>query len=342
MPPANARWHLCTPPDRPGAIAIVQVSGDVNAAFGALGMPPLPAGGMGVRDLAGIDRGLVARHGDDVLLLMPHGGTEVVRQLSEALVRAGLCRADALSLRDRFPEVDSDFAAALLETLSRAVSPRAVDLLLDQPARWAAQGLPAPPLDTPSTSPELSRVLDRLVVPPLVVAIGPSNVGKSTLLNRLAGRPVAVTADEPGTTRDHVGSLVDLDGLIVRYVDTPGLRPDATGHERAALAIVEPLLSGANLVLRLGDHDHPPPAAPPGLDSVALALRADLGTARWAHDASVSALTGDGMPQLAVQLRRLLLPDEALASDQPWRFWGSIVLRAHPGHASGETGLSPR
>ncbi|QKK10189.1 MAG: GTP-binding protein [Planctomycetota bacterium] len=117
----------------------------------------------------------------------------------------------------------------MLETLSRAVSPRAVDLLLDQPARWAAQGLPAPPLDTPSTSPELSRVLDRLVVPPLVVAIGPSNVGKSTLLNRLAGRPVAVTADEPGTTRDHVGSLVDLDGLIVRYVDTPGLQARRDG-----------------------------------------------------------------------------------------------------------------
>lgn len=330
MPRPDARWHLCTPPDRPGAIAIVQITGDIEAVFAALNMPPVAAGDMRVRDLARVDRGLVARHRDDALLLMPHGGTEVVRQLCEALGRAGLRRADALSLRDRFPEADSDFAAALLETLSRAVSPRAVDLLLDQPARWAAQGLPAPAIDTPSPSPEPSRVLDRLVVPPLVVAIGPSNVGKSTLLNRLAGRPVAITADEPGTTRDHVGSLIDLDGLIVRYVDTPGLRPNATGHEQAALAIVEPLLTGADLVLCLGDHDHPAPAPPPGCDSFAIGLRSDLGPAAWSPDASVSALTGDGMPELTLQLRRSLVPDEALASDQPWRFWGTVAPHAHP------------
>ena len=332
MAPADARWRLCTPPDRPGAIAILQIVGDIDTVFRALGMPPVPRGDMRVRDLAGIDRGLVARHRDDVLLLMPHGGTEVVRQLCEALTQAGIAHAATPSLRDSFPEAESDFAAALLETLARAVSPRAVDLLLDQPARWASRGTPAPPLDTPSPSPELSRTLDRLVVPPLIVAIGPSNVGKSTLLNRLAGRPIAVTADEPGTTRDHVGSLIDLDGLIVRYVDTPGLRPDATGNERAALAIAQPLLVGADLVLCLGDHDHPAPAAPPGCESLALALRSDLSPARWAHDASVSALTGDGMAELAFRLRRLLVPDEALSSEEPWRFWGTIDPGAQQEH----------
>lgn len=341
MAAAAARWRLCTPPDRPGAIAILQIVGDVDAVFQALGMPPVPPGDMRVRDLAGIDRGLVARHRDDVLLLMPHGGTELVRQLCGALTNAGIIHAATPSLRDRFPEAESDFAAALLETLARAVSPRAVDLLLEQPARWASRGAPAPSLDTPSSSPELSRTLDRLVVPPLIVAVGPSNVGKSTLLNRLAGRPVAVTADEPGTTRDHVGSLIDLDGLIVRYVDTPGMRPDSTGHEQAALAIAEPLLADADLVLCLGDHDHPAPAPPAG-ESLALALRADLAPARWTHDAAVSARTGEGMADLAVRLRRVLVPDEALASREPWRFWGMIDPGAQPEPRPGETRLPPR
>ncbi|MFG0241742.1 MAG: GTPase [Phycisphaerales bacterium JB054] len=304
-------------------------------------MPPVPPGDMRVRDLAGIDRGLVARHRDDVLLLMPHGGTELVRQLCGALTSAGIIHAATPALRDRFPEAESDFAAALLETLARAVSPRAVDLLLDQPARWARRSTPAPSLDAPSPSPELSRTLDRLVVPPLIVAVGPSNVGKSTLLNRLAGRPVAITADEPGTTRDHVGSLIDLDGLIVRYVDTPGLRSDSTGHEQAALAIVEPLLADADLVLCLGDHDHPAPA-PPARESLVVALRADLAPARWTHDAAVSALTGEGMADLAVRLRRVLVPDEALASREPWRFWGTIDPGAQPEPRPGETRLPPR
>ena len=337
MPAADARWHLCTPHDRPGAIALVQICGDIEATFRALGMPPVRTGDMRVRDLAGIDRGLVARHRDDAIMLMPHGGIEVVRQLCHALTRAGVGRADSASLRGRFPEAESDFAAALLDTLSRAVSPRAVDMLLDQPARWAAMGLPEPPLDTPAPSPEHSRALDRLVVPPLVVAIGPSNIGKSTLLNRLAGRPVAVTANEPGTTRDHVGSLIDLDGLIVQYVDTPGLRPDATSNERAALEIVDPILVGADLVLRLGDHDHPPPPAPPGRESVVVALRSDLGIAGWSHDASVSAVTGDGMPGLILRLRRFLVPDEALTSTQPWRFWSTIASLARTERSSGET-----
>ncbi|MFG0258809.1 MAG: GTPase [Phycisphaerales bacterium JB041] len=342
MPPPDARWRLCTPPDRPGAIAVLQITGDVDRAFDALGVPPLPSGDVRVRDIAGVDRGLVARLRDDLLLLMPHGGTELVRQLCAALTRAGLARDDSSLLAGRFPEAQTEFDAALLDTLARAVSPRAVDLLLEQPARWATHGMPSPPLDTPSPAPEVSRRLDRLVVPPLVVAIGPSNVGKSTLLNRLAGRPVVITADEPGTTRDHVGSLIDLDGLIVRYVDTPGVRPDATGHERAALEIVRPLLAAADLVLCLGDRDRPAPPAPPGRESFAVAIRADLGRARWPHDAAVSAATGEGLAELTVLLRRRLVPDEALASDRPWRFWSGIAPDESLKCAPGETRPSPR
>lgn len=338
MPGTEARWRLCTPAERPGAIALIQIVGDAQHTFDTLGMKPIAVGDMRLRDLAGIDHCLVARPSKSLLLLMPHGGIEVVRQCGDAFTRAGLHHDASPSPRDRFPEADSDFEAALLDTLARAVSPLAVDLLLAQPDRWAASGTPAPTLDTPTPAPEDSRLLDRLVTPPLVVAVGPSNIGKSTLLNRLAGRSVAITADEPGTTRDHVGSLVDLDGLIVRYVDTPGVRPDAGASERAASALVAPLLAGADLVLRLGDHEHPAPLAAER-SSLAIALRADLGVGAWPHDLAVSARTGEGLPELTTLLRRTLLPDGVLADPTPWRFWASDADRPD---TRGETaGVAP-
>jgi tRNA modification GTPase len=57
-----------------------------------------------------------------------------------------------------------------------------------------------------------------------VVLIGPPNVGKSTLMNRLAGREAALTSSTPGTTRDLIEVRMDLSGLPVTFIDTAGLR----------------------------------------------------------------------------------------------------------------------
>ncbi|NEP07194.1 MAG: GTP-binding protein, partial [Okeania sp. SIO4D6] len=53
---------------------------------------------------------------------------------------------------------------------------------------------------------------------------GPPNAGKSTLLNAIVGRSVAITSDRPGTTRDLVESAIDLNGLPIVFIDTAGLR----------------------------------------------------------------------------------------------------------------------
>ena len=79
---------------------------------------------------------------------------------------------------------------------------------------------------------ERSERWDRLLVPPRVVVVGRPSVGKSTLTNHLAGRSVSLVAEEPGTTRDWVGQVVELTvsdtvlaaGVAVRWIDTPGLR----------------------------------------------------------------------------------------------------------------------
>ncbi len=71
-----------------------------------------------------------------------------------------------------------------------------------------------------------------------VALVGPPNAGKSTLLNRLAGRDAAITSEIAGTTRDVIEVRMDLNGLPVTFLDTAGLRKsedqiEAVGVERA-------------------------------------------------------------------------------------------------------------
>ena len=80
---------------------------------------------------------------------------------------------------------------------------------------------------------------------PIVAIIGRQNVGKSTLLNRLAGKRIAITADSPGTTRDRILATISWQGTEFTIVDTGGLdtKPQSTiaqgVKEQVAIAITE-------------------------------------------------------------------------------------------------------
>src|SRR6185295_9601907 len=70
--------------------------------------------------------------------------------------------------------------------------------------------------------------------PRRITLVGKPNVGKSSLLNKLAGDERSVVHDVAGTTVDPVDSLIEMDGKIWRFVDTAGLRRkvgQASGHE---------------------------------------------------------------------------------------------------------------
>ncbi len=80
---------------------------------------------------------------------------------------------------------------------------------------------------------------------PIVAIIGRQNVGKSTLLNRVAGKPIAIVADLPGTTRDRIFANVSWQGVEFTIVDTGGLevKPQSTiaqeVKEQVEVAIAE-------------------------------------------------------------------------------------------------------
>ena len=89
---------------------------------------------------------------------------------------------------------------------------------------------------------------------PIVAIVGRTNVGKSTLLNRLAGRRIAVVADLPGTTRDRVFAFVSWQGRELTVVDTGGWQAKPQSSlERKVKQQVEAAVAQADVIIFLVD-----------------------------------------------------------------------------------------
>jgi tRNA modification GTPase len=135
-----------------------------------------------------------------------------------------------------------------------------------------------------------------------IAIVGPPNVGKSSLLNRLAGADEAIVTDIPGTTRDLLKVDLLLGGLPVTLVDTAGLREAGDPVEAEGIRRAQAEAQRADLVLELFDCREPPPAPraqPPR--RLLVGNKADLvdGFGELAAGSvSVSARTGAGIESL--------------------------------------------
>jgi len=137
-----------------------------------------------------------------------------------------------------------------------------------------------------------------------VVLAGPPNSGKSTLLNALARRDVAIVSPIAGTTRDVIEVRCDLDGLPVTIVDTAGLREAGDVIEEEGMARARGRMAQADLVLWLDPADDPAPLPDglgPHLHVVTKIDRIDKPVGRG--DIAIAAPSGVGTDALLARLR---------------------------------------
>jgi len=290
--------------------------------------------------------------GEDTVEISGHGGSFVSRRIVEALIDAGarpatpgeftrraflngridLAQAEAVAdlihargeraARNALAQVEGGLTARL-----SAITDRILDVLAPLEAFIDfGDDVPEPPgrdaalaniaralsgLDALLGERERARLIEEGVT---VAIVGRPNVGKSSLLNALAGCDRALVHDAPGTTRDTIDVTVSVEGIPLRLVDTAGIRGTPDPVESAGVERSFRALDAAHLTLMVIDG-----SAPPTDDDAAVAARlgdrpaivvrnkSDLGddaaSRRFAEERgrsarAVSALTGEGLPEL--------------------------------------------
>jgi tRNA modification GTPase len=159
-----------------------------------------------------------------------------------------------------------------------------------------------------------------------VVLAGRPNVGKSSLLNRLAGEDRAIVAAVPGTTRDSLREAIEVEGVPLVVVDTAGLREASDEVERLGVERTRHEVARADLVLAVMEAGAPeaPPAGLPASARIDVYNKLDLapGFTPPSGAVAVSAKTGEGLDRL----RR------AIAQAAGWSSTGESVFLARERH----------
>lgn len=145
---------------------------------------------------------------------------------------------------------------------------------------------------------ETARIAERVRNGFEVAIMGPPNAGKSTLLNSIARRPVALTSEIAGTTRDVLEVRIDLHGLPITLLDTAGIRESGDQLERAGIALAKRRSAEADIRvwLSVGGHD-----VPAGNEIVREAKDDD------GRRGGVSGITGQGVDALLKDVADLLM-----------------------------------
>ncbi len=339
---SSTRVSVLTPPGT-GAIATVAVVGP--RAWDAVRAHFRPVKGT-LPDSPPRHRvyfGTLAEGGDEVVVgvrqLVPepwievhcHGGRRVVRWVVE-LLEGGTGNAECGA--EGNSAASADFHSALpiphsalgedpraLDPLTRAATLRTASILLDQLHGAFAGAIVAILADLPNSLPQLQRLAAltpvgrRLIDPPRVVIAGPPNVGKSSLLNALAGYQRSIVSPTAGTTRDVVGVELAFDGWPVRVSDTAGLREAGEQLEAAGIELAERELAAADVVVWVMDNTDPRPTPPLHEFAgrlIVVANKCDQPSA-WTDPPSrewlrVSATSGEGVPTLIGEVVRKLYP----------------------------------
>lgn len=158
--------------------------------------------------------------------------------------------------------------------------------------------------ETLAASAQSERLRDGLIV----AIAGPPNAGKSTLLNRLARREVAIVSPYAGTTRDVIEVHLDLDGYPVTLLDTAGVRETSDPVEQEGVRRAQERARYADLVLWVSDaSDDASPVLEQGDDhapvwQVVNKIDMGAGASTQPSQFAISAARGDGVNDLVAAL----------------------------------------
>ncbi|MBN8442136.1 MAG: tRNA uridine-5-carboxymethylaminomethyl(34) synthesis GTPase MnmE [Thauera sp.] len=313
--------------------------------------------------------------GEDVVELQGHGGPVVLQMLLERCLRLGARMAEPGEFTRRaFLNGKLDLAQAesvvdLIEASTAAAARSAVRSLsgrFSEEIHRIRDGLidlrmlVEATLDFPEEEIEflertramprlaelqaqLEGVLDRARQGALlrsglnVVLVGEPNVGKSSLLNQLAGEDRAIVTEIAGTTRDALRETIQIEGIPLHIIDTAGLRDTVDTVERIGIERTWREIQRADVILRLIDSTaSASPASdgidarlPPGVERIVVANKIDLAgqAAQRVEDDSgvrllVSARTGAGMELVRAELLRIA----------GWHAHGEDVILARERH----------
>ncbi len=232
--------------------------------------------------------------GEDVFEFQGHGGPEVVRLVLGACLDAGARAAAAGEFTQRAflnGKLDLAQAEAVADLIDAASAEAARSAMRSLAGEFSAQilglvreltelrALTEAMLDFPEEEVDelhamdartrlgqirerMHSVMERSRQGSLlregihVVIAGRPNVGKSSLLNRLAGEERAIVTAHPGTTRDTLREAIRIEGVPIHVVDTAGLRETVDEVEREGIARAWREVEAADLVLLLLEADH--------------------------------------------------------------------------------------
>jgi tRNA modification GTPase len=241
--------------------------------------------------------------GEDVLELQGHGGAAVLQLLLKRCLDLGarlaepgeftqraflndkldLAQAESVAdlidatteqaARSAMRSLQGDFSAAIHDVVARLIDLRTlVEATLDFPEeeievsdRQRCGSKLVSLLQQVSRISELAKQGSILREGAQVVLVGAPNAGKSSLLNHLAGEELALVSPIPGTTRDSIRQVLQIEGVPLHLIDTAGLRESADAIEQMGMERTQLALTRADVALVLQDESLPLSAQENGL-----------------------------------------------------------------------------
>jgi len=294
--------------------------------------------------------------GEDVLELQGHGGTAVLQLLLQRCLSLGARLAEAgeftrrAFLNNKIDLAQAEGVADLIEATTAQAARSAirslqgkfsrtvqnlvaelinlrmlVEAMLDFPEEDLEQ------IDTSRRDSQLALIKQQLKLTlasaqqgsllregARIALVGQPNVGKSSLLNCLAGEDVALVSDVPGTTRDVVRQEIQINGVPLHIMDTAGLRNSQDAVENMGIARTHQIMQKADLILLLCDAAQPNNAAdgeiiallPKNLPMLRVYNKLDtcpnIVVNNVAGEIAVSAKTGENIAALRLKILSLV------------------------------------